>query len=310
VNATGREAEQERILREELVERIAQAVRDDLVVEPMQGIFLRRSSSPTEPVHGVVGPTFCVIAQGSKEVVVGAERYRYDPYHYLLATVKLPVIGQVMEGSRDKPYFAVRLDLDPGLVSSVMVEAGLTAPRGSADARGINVCPLAGGLLDATVRLVRLLDSPTEARVLAPLITREIVFRLLMGEQGERLWHLVALGGRANRIARAANQIRNNFDHPLQVDHLARELGMSASGLYHQFKAVTAMTPLQFQKQLRLQEARRLMLGGDVDAASAGRRVGYEDTSQFSREYKRLFGMPPMRDVGRLREAARASVGA
>jgi AraC-like DNA-binding protein len=214
-----------------------------------------------------------------------------------------------MEASRDKPYLAVNITLDPGLVGSVMVETGLTALRRNADVRAITVSALDAGLLDAMVRLVRLVDRPTEARVLAPLITREIVFRLLTGEQGERLQHLVALGGYANRVTRAMERIRNNFDKPLRIDSLARELGMSASGLHHQFKTVTAMTPLQFQKQLRLQEARRLMLGEDMDAATAGYRVGYDDPAYFTREYKRLFGMPPMRDVGRLRDTARASIG-
>ncbi|HZO88239.1 MAG TPA: AraC family transcriptional regulator [Chthonomonadaceae bacterium] len=306
---TEREAQRTQANREELVERIAQAVPEDGVVEPMKGLFLRRSSAPTKPVHGVAAPAFCVIAQGNKEIVVGETRYRYDPAHYLLNTVELPVVSQVVEASREQPYLSLRFNLDPVLVGSVLVEAGQPTPRGNADVRAINVSALDAGLLDATVRLVRLLDVPEEARVLAPLVTREIVFRLLMGEQGGRLRHLVAQGGYADRIARAVERIRNDFDKPLRIDDLARELGMSASGLHHQFKAVTALTPLQFQKQLRLQEARRLMLGEDLDAASAGYRVGYDDAAHFNREYKRLFGMPPMRDVGRLREAARASAG-
>jgi len=289
------------------VERIVKIIQEDGVVEPMKGLFLRRSSSPTEPVHGVSEPAFCVIAQGNKEIVVGETRYRYDPAHYLLNTVELPIASHVVEASREQPYLSFRLNLDPVLVGSVLVEAGQLFPRGNADVRAIHVSPLDAGLLDATVRLVRLLDTPEEARVLAPLITREIVFRLLRGEQGGRLRHLVAQGGYADRIARAVERIRSDFDRPLRIDHLARELGMSTSGLHHQFKIVTAMTPLQFQKQLRLQEARRLMLGEDLDAASAGYRVGYDDAAHFNREYKRLFGMPPMRDVGRLREVAKTS---
>ena len=156
-------------------------------------------------------------------------------------------------------------------------------------------------------RLVRLLDSPTEARFLAPLITREIVYRLLTGEQGGRLRHTAVLGGHSHRIARALERLRKEFDQPLRIEDIARELGMSVSGFHHHFRAVTAMSPLQFQKQIRLQEARRLMLGEDLDAASAGYRVGYGDASHFNREYKRLFGAPPVRDVERLREAALAS---
>jgi AraC-like DNA-binding protein len=167
------------------------------------------------------------------------------------------------------------------------------------------VSPLDANLLDTVVRLVRLLDSPAEARVLRPLITREIVYRLLMGEQGSRLRHLALLGGHADAIVEAIERLRREFNQPLRIESLAREAGMSVSGFHHHFKAVTAMSPLQFQKQLWLQEARRLMLGENLDAASAGYRVGYDDASQFSREYKRLFGQPPMRDVDRLREAAR-----
>src|SRR5262249_26813862 len=212
--------------------------------EPMKGLFLRRSSAPTEPVHGVSEPAFCVIAQGNKEIVVGEERFRYDPAHFLLNTVELPIVSQVVEASREQPYLSLRLNLDPVLVGAVMVEAGQPSPRGTADMRAIIVSPLDAGLLDATVRLVRLLDAPGEARVLGPLVTREIVFRLLMGEQGGGLRHLVAQGGYADRIARAMERIRNNFDRPLRIDTLAREIGMSTSGLHHHFKVVTAMTPL------------------------------------------------------------------
>jgi AraC-like DNA-binding protein len=154
------------------------------------------------------------------------------------------------------------------------------------------------------VRLVRLIDTPTEASVLAPLVKREIVYRLLIGQQGDRLRHIAVLGGYTPPIAKAIEQLRQNFDQPLRIDDVAREIGMSVSGFHHHFKAVTAMSPLQFQKQVRLQEARRLMLGEHLDAASAGYRVGYDDASYFNRDYKRLFGLPPMRDVERLREGA------
>jgi AraC-like DNA-binding protein len=215
-------------------------------------------------------------------------------------------VGQVLEASAERPYLSLRLELDPALVGSVMVEAGHLSPRNQGDVRAIramNVSPLDASLLDATVRLVRLLDTPAEVRVLRPLITREIVYRLLMGDQGNRLRHLALLGGPTDRIAEAIERLRRDFDQPLRIDSLARDLGMSVSGFHHHFKAVTAMSPLQFQKQLRLQEARRIMLGENLDAAGAGSRVGYDDASQFSREYKRLFGQPPIRDMERLREA-------
>ncbi len=291
----------------ELAGRIARALPGDGAVEPLPGLGLNRASTSTAPLHGVTRPSFCVIAQGSKEILLGDSRYRYDPAHYLLATVELPVVSRIVEASAERPYLSLRLDLDPALVGSVMVEAGHLASRSQGDVRALDVSPLDADLLDAVVRLVRLLDSPAEARVLRPLIIREIVFRLLRGEQGNRLRHLALLGGHADRIAEAVARLRKDFDQPLRIDSLARELGMSVSGFHHHFKAVTAMSPLQFQKQLRLQEARRLLLGESVDAASAGHRVGYDDASQFSREYKRMFGQPPMRDVERLRETARDS---
>src|SRR5256885_2837767 len=167
--------------REELAERVARAVPADGTVEPLKGLHLNRSSTQTDPLHGVSVPSFCVIAQGSKEVLLGDSRYRYDAAHYLLATVELPVVSRVIEASAERPYLSLRLELDPALVGSVMVEAGHLALRDGGDARAMDVSPLDADLLDATVRLVRLLDTPAEARVLRPLITREIVYRLLVG---------------------------------------------------------------------------------------------------------------------------------
>ncbi len=300
-----REAHRAQANRDELVERIARAIREDGTVEPLKGIRLHRSSSPTESIPSVSDPAFSVIAQGSKELYLGEERYRYDPYHYCLGTVELPVASQIIEASKERPYLSLRLELDPILVGSVMSESGHTAPASHADVKAINVSPLDTSLLDAVVRLVRLIDTPTEARVLAPLVTREIVYRLLMGMQGDRLRHIAVLSGYTPPIARAIERLHKDFDQPLRIDSIARELGMSVSGFHHHFKAVTAMSPLQFQKRLRLQEARRLMLGKGLDAASAAYRVGYHDASHFNREYKSLFGLPPMRDLERLRETAR-----
>jgi len=293
----------------ELIERIARAMHEDGTVEPLPGLVLGRRSSLQEPLHGVTRPSFCVIAQGSKEVLLGDRRYRYDPLHYLLATVELPSVSQVLEASQERPYLSLRLELSPSLVSSVMVETDYPTPPSRADVRAIDVSSLDVNLLDAVVRLVRLLDSPAEARVLMPLIKREIIYRLLMGHQGSRLRHLAIPVGYTPDIAKAVERLRRDFDQPLRIEQLARELGMSVSGFHHHFKAVTAMSPLQFQKQLRLQEARRLMLGEDLDAASAAYRVGYNDASHFNREYKSVFGVPPMRDVQRLRKAAGAFAG-
>lgn len=294
----GAELEEKRrakLNREELLGRIARAILEDGTIEPVPGLRLNRASSTTEPCHGVAYPSFCVIAQGSKEIHLGEERYRYDPYHYLLATVELPVVSRIVEASPERPYLSLRLDLAPSLVASVMLEAGMPSPRREVGStRAIDVSPLAPNLLDAAVRLVRLLDVPaSEARVLMPLVTREIVFRLLVGDQSARLRHIAVLGGHTDRIARAIVRLRQEFDKPLRMESLAHDLGMSPSGFHEHFKAVTAMIPLQFQKQIRLQEARRLLLGEDMDA------------SHFSREYKRHFGHPPMHDAERLRTEAK-----
>jgi AraC-like DNA-binding protein len=292
--------------REELIERIARIMREDGTAQPLQGLYLARASFPLTPSYGVIEPSVCVIAQGSKEVLLGDSRYHYDPFHYLLATVDLPCASRVMEASKERPYLSLRLELTPILVSSVMVEADMVetdhaSPRNQTEVRAMDVSLLEGNLLDAFVRLVRLLDSPVEAPVLLPLITREIIYRLLMGKQGAQLRHRAIPSGYTPHIARAVEWLRHNFDQPLRIEHLAHELGMSASALHHHFKAVTALSPLQFQKQLRLQEARRLMLGEGLDAKVAAYRVGYQDASHFNREYRSLFGVPPMRDVQQLR---------
>jgi AraC-like DNA-binding protein len=226
-----------------------------------------------------------------------------------IATATLPVAGQITEASEERPYLSLHLEFDPVLIGSAMIEASQPASRRNAPMAAIGVSPLDAGLLDAVLRLVRLVDSPEEARFFAPLARREIVYRLLKGDQGDRLHHISAVGGYAHHIAEAIEQFRRDLDQTLRIEDVARELGMSVSGFHHHFKAVTAMSPLQFQKQLWLQEARRLMLREDLDATSAGHRVGYGDVSHSTREYKRLFGAPPVRDVERLRGAVMESAG-
>jgi AraC-like DNA-binding protein len=292
--------------REELVERIGRTMRQDGSAQPLPGLHLYRHSIPQEQVYSLVEPSVCVVAQGSKEFLLGESRYRYDPFRYLLVTVNLPYVGQVLEASQERPFLSLRLDLAPTLVGEILMETDHVSPRTHADVRAITVSLVDGFLLDAMVRMARLLDAPDEARVLLPLFKREIIYRLLKGEQGDRLRHLALLGGYIPSIARAVERLRQDFDQPLHIERLAHELGMSVSGLQHHFKAVTALSPVQFQKRLRLLEARRLMLGEDLNAASAAYRVGYHDASHFNREYKSLFGIPPMRDVQRLREEAQA----
>jgi AraC-like DNA-binding protein len=296
-----REAQRTQSNLEELAERIAQALPEDGTLDVSPSFRLARSSRPTEPIHSMYQPAFCVVAQGRKQALLGEEVFRYDPGHYLIYTVDLPLTFQVEEASKERPYLGFRLNLDSSLVASVMMESGFEPKKGHMSMKAMDVSPMDANLVDAVVRLVRLLDTPVEGKVLAPLIIREIVFRLLVDGQGARLSHLLALGADTHRISKAIGFLRENFDQSVRMDDIAQELGMSVSGFHHHFKSVTSMSPLQFQKQIRLQEARRLMLSEDLDAASAGFRVGYEDPAYFSREYKKLFGAPPQRDITQLR---------
>src|SRR5262245_27264608 len=206
-----REGQWARANGEELVERLGRAIRHDGMVNPLNGLMLRRASAPTEMGHGMSYLSFCVIAQGSKEVVLGDNRYRYDPAQYLIATAALPIATRVVEASEERPYLALVLNLDPTLVGSVMVEAGHIPPRSQSAVTAIDVSPLDAGLLDAVVRLVRLLDSPSQTRFLAPLVTREIIYRLLIGAQGSRLSQVAAPGGSAHRITEAIEWLRHDF---------------------------------------------------------------------------------------------------
>lgn len=290
----------------ELVERLAQAMPTDGTRRPLPGLVVSHVSTPGQPLHSVTEPSLAVIAQGSKEVLLGESRYRYDPAHYLLTTVGLPCTSRVLEASPAHPYLSLRLDLPAPLVGAVLLDTGHAPPARPVDVRAMEVSPLDAGLLDALVRLVRLVETPGEAAVLLPLVMRELVYRLLVGAQGARLRYIATSEGATPAIARAVGRIRQAFDQPLRVEELARDLGMSVSGFHHHFKAVTAMSPLQFQKRLRLQEARQLMLSENLEAATAAARVGYQDAAYFNREYKSLFGVPPMRDIQQLRHELRA----
>jgi AraC-like DNA-binding protein len=290
-----------RINREELFDRFQKLLPEDGGLGAFPGFFIARSSIPSESVQSIHEPAFCFVVQGGKRVLLGEEIFRYDPGHYLIYTVDLPLVFQVEEATEEKPYLGFLLSLDPSLVASVMMESGLETKKSNATVRAIDVQSIDSDLLDAVVRLFRILDKPNEIKAFANSITREIIYRLLGGGQGVRLSHLIGSAGDTRRISRAIGHLREHFDETLKVEEVARKFGMSVSGFHYHFKSVTAMSPLQFQKQIRLQEARRLMLGDDLDAASAGFRVGYEDPAYFSRDYKKMFGAPPQRDIARLR---------
>lgn len=259
-------------------------------------VKLFRSSAATVHDAVVYVPSLCVIVQGAKEVVVGGVAYRYDPAHSLLVSVDLPAATRIVEASVGRPCLAMRIEIDSVDVAEFLA-VSKTVPPCDLPSRGIGVTPVEPPLLGAITRLLSLLETPHDIGALSPLILREITYRVLTGSQGARLRQIVAPGAPAQRIARAIAWLKEHFAEPARVDALAKHVGLSPSALHLHFKAVTGLSPLQYQKRFRLQEARRLMLSDGLDAAEAAFRVGYESPSQFGREYRRLFGTPPRKDV-------------
>jgi AraC-like DNA-binding protein len=283
-----------------LIERFAAG--DGMHDTAIPRVKLSRLSQPGACVHGVQEPALGIIAQGSKRVLLTDEVYVYDRATFLVASVDLPVAAQVVGASTESPYLGVRLDLDLKEISSLMLQAELPASVEQPSSRGLFLSGTSPSMVDAVLRLLRLLETPEDIPALAPLLEREVLYRLLKSEQGWRVAQMATVNSQAQRIGKAIKWLKAHFTEPLRIDAFARDVNMSTSSLHHHFKAVTSMSPLQYQKQLRLQEARRLLLGEGVDAATAGHRVGYESPSQFSREYSRLFGAPPAQDQRRLRQ--------
>ncbi len=239
---------------------------------------------------------------------LGETSYVYDEDHFLLTAVGLPTIIEVTNASEDAPYTALQLNLDLQAARQVIAEFDSFGLAQARSEPGIVTGPVDLELLDAVARLVRLLDAPRDIPMLHAMIHREIVYRILAGPAGERLRQIVQVGSQGGRIARAVERLRRDFSKRLSIEELAEETGMGVSTLHHHFREITTMSPLQFQKQLRLHEARRIMLTEDIDAASTAFRVGYESVTQFNREYRRLFGTPPVQDVKALRAAHSADV--
>ncbi|OLU23648.1 AraC family transcriptional regulator [Pseudomonas sp. PA15(2017)] len=271
------------------------------------GVSLVRSCTPTVPMPVVYEPTLCLIVQGRKRVTAGATTYVYDAANYLIASVDVPVMGSVIEASEEQPYLCLVVDLD----MTVLSDLALRYPAddlGGVPAAGIQLGETTPELLDAAARLAGLLDAPSDIGELAPLTVREILYRLLIGKGGAMVRQMVKADSRLNQIAKAIVWLRSHYAEACRIDDMADIAGMSRSTFHAHFKAVTAMSPLEFRTHLRLQEARRLMVAEALDAAGAGYRVGYESPSQFSRDYVRLFGLPPARDASRLRGSAWAPV--
>jgi AraC-like DNA-binding protein len=266
------------------------------------GLSLFRRDEPTEPISLMYEPSVCLVAQGAKRVLLGDDTYVYDAHHYLITSVHLPTVVQIIDASREKPYLGLRLKLDQREISQLMVDSNLPPPRAQQSSRGMATGEVALPLLTAFQRLIDLLAEEKDIPILAPIIQREIIYRLLVGDQGARLRQIASAGSQSHQIARAIDWLKGNFTRPLRIDDLAAQVRMSSSTFHHHFRSMTALSPLQFQKQLRLREARRLMLSEHLDAATAAFQVGYESPSQFSREYNRLFGAPPLRDITNLRQ--------
>lgn len=292
--------------RAELVALIAQAQPHEGQVEVRPGLYLNRISSPHYAVHGILEPSCCVVAEGSKEVILGGESFHYDSAHYLIATMGVPAFARIVNATQEKPYLSMRFLLDPAIVTSVILDSGMIREKSksSGDEKAVDVSTLGVDMLDAALRLVRASESADEYRILSPLILRELVYRLLISSQATRLNQIARFGGQDHRMVRAVKLLSDQYTQPFRIEKIAHELGMSISGFHAHFKAATNMSPVQFQKKLRLQEAQRLMLSEGFDAGLAAYRVGYEDQSHFSRDYKRQYGEPPARDIARLREMA------
>jgi AraC-like DNA-binding protein len=284
-----------------LIERFAGT--DGVHATAIPRVFLIRSSHPTEQLHAVQEPAVCFVAQGRKRVMAGQSVYLYDRAKYLIAAVEVPIVGQIIEASPAAPYLCLRLDLEPAAIGALMLEAEVAGLANDAPGPALSLSSVTPELLDAAVRLVRLLGAPRDIPVIAPLAEREILYRLLRGEQAAQLRQIAFAESRLQQINRAIGWIKRNYREPFSIDKVAAEARMSPSTFHEHFKSVTSMSPLQYQKQLRLQEARRLILSQSLDAATAGHSVGYESPSQFSREYKRIFGAPPARDIARLRDS-------
>jgi AraC-like DNA-binding protein len=261
-----------------------------------------RFSNITGPSYGVYKPSLCIIVQGKKELLLAQERYVYGPADYLVASVNLPITGIVTEASYENPYLALKLEFTPNQILEVLQDSQLAVNKKENAKRGMYVSQIELSLLDAVTRLVRLLETPNDIPVLVPLITKEIIYRVLQGQHGVTLGQIAIEGSTTYGISDVIDHIMNNFDQSFRIEDLAEIGNMSVSSLHRHFKEVTAMSPIQFQKQLRLQEARRLLFSESTDAADVAFRVGYESPSQFSREYSRMFGLPPKEGIKRLRE--------
>lgn len=281
-----------------LADRIARwTAGTNLFESPIRALNLRRWETPTEPTSYMLAPSICLIGQGRKRLFLGEDTYVYDNHRFLITSVDLPVVTQIVEASPEKPYLRLTMELDLRMIAQLILDAHTPSAYPPKERLGIAVSEVSIPLLDVFNRLLDLLEHQNDIPALAPLIQQEIFYRLLQGEQGPRLRLITSIGNHGYQISRAIDWLKENFSKPVKIEQLAKKAGMSISAFHNHFRSMTAMSPLQFQKKMRLNEARRLMLAEHLDASKAAFEVGYESPSQFSREYSRLFGAPTMRDI-------------
>ncbi|WP_286049737.1 AraC family transcriptional regulator [Rheinheimera sp. KL1] len=264
-------------------------------------LHLYRTEVTTDVTPVVYDPSLCIMLQGEKEVYLNNDKLVYDPLSYLLVPVTVPVSGKVTKASVDKPYLALKMTIDLKELADLVIDLGGRVERSQYQVKAMSVGRVDEALLSAVSRMVQLLDKPSDIPVLYPLLKREILYRLLLGDLGSQLRDFMLLDSQGHRISKVIEILRKKFNEPLRIKDLADEVHLSESALFQAFKAVTTMSPLQYQKKLRLNEARRIMLQEGIEAATASYKVGYESPSQFSREYSRLFGAPPKADIERVR---------
>ena len=273
------------------------------IEDTVPGLTLYRRENPSEPKSAMYEPSLCFVVQGSKRVLLGEAPLTYDAQHYLITAVDVPTVVQVVKASKQVPLLGIVLKLDRREISKLVIDSNLPAPPVQSSGPGMEIGTVTLPLASAFLRLIELHDAPEDIPILAPAIKREIYYRLLTGDQGIRLRQIALAGSQSHQVARAIDWLKENFTQTMRVEELARQVNMSTSTFHHHFRSLTAKSPLQYQKWLRLNEARRLMLVDQLDAASASFEVGYDSPSQFSREYSRLFGNSPQRDIVSLRQA-------
>lgn len=283
-----------------LIDRLVES--DGTHSTAIPSLHLVRESNVTGPLHTVYEPSLCVIAQGKKMAILGKERYPFDETSYLVASVHLPISGHIIKATSEKPFLCAQLSFNPDEILDIIKNSNQLWNDKEVSERGIVINKSDHHFLNSVLRLIQLLETPEHIPTLAPLIIREILYRILIGEQGNLIKQFALTGSHAYRIAKVIQLINLDLSKSLRIEELAKEVNMSPSSLHNHFKKVTAMSPLQYQKHLRLHEARRLLLSETIEAADAGFQVGYESPSQFSREYAKMFGLPPIRDIKKFRD--------